>query len=215
VVASNFRDWGVMVDDQQATAPSPEPIISDIDVSNVNRSTHSNGTSEFGVWVAQTSDVQRIKTRNTAWAGLMCVGNYNDGSTFSDLDIDGPNYFGIGVYNEHYCYNARFTRYHFGPNLRRGVNCEWNNPVYRSAACIGVTFDDGTIDTTRVGANLDQGTQTTTIRNTHFVHQTCWAVNDYNNAGNGNMYDTSGNLYELEPGAVPYSTQHLYNCPGY
>jgi hypothetical protein len=62
-------------------------------------------------------------------------------------------------------------------------------------------FQDGRIQSTVVGLNMDAGTERTTIRRTAFVGQ-CWAA-IADNQGIGNLYDTTGNDYSGLPAGVP------------
>lgn len=211
IVARNFRDWGLLVDPNDASLhPASPPTIEDVSSANVSRPVprSSNGTSEACVWLGVTATVRRVKTRNCGWEGLW-VGSGTRESVFEDLDIDDS---GIGIYVEHFADHSTFRRVHVGPNVDRGATCEWDDPAWGSRpACTDNVFEDSTFDTRVVGVYLDEGTAHTTVRRSVFLHQRCAAIGDY--AGVGNLWDTSGNDYSrIAAGAVPVWTEHLYRC---
>ena len=212
VVARDFRDWGVIVDpDQPSYTPVTPPLLEDVDSANVTWPTPraSNGTAEACVWVGVKAVVRRLKARNCAWEGLW-VGTGTRDSVFEDLDL---NDVGIGVYVEHFAANTTFRRIHAGPNVDRGLTCEWADPAWGSrAACSDNVIENSYFDTRVIGVYLDQGTIRTTVRNSTFVHQRCGAIGNY--AGVGNLWDTTGNDYgSIAAGAVAVYTHHLYSCP--
>jgi hypothetical protein len=211
IAVRNVRDWGVLVDPNDASLhPADPPTIEDIDSANVSRPVprSSNGTSEACVWLGVTATVRRIKTRNCAWEGLW-VGSGTRDSVFEDLDIDNS---GIGIYVEHFASGSTFRRARVGPNVDRGATCEWDDPAWgRRAACTDNVFEDSTFDTRLVGVYLDEGTVHTTVRRSVFLNQRCGAIGDYR--GLGNLWDTAGNDYRgLAAGAVRVWTDHLYDC---
>ena len=211
VVAKDFLDWGVMVDTNVSSyTPAVPPVLEDINAANVTWPTPraSNGTAEACVWVGVKAVVKRIKARNCAWEGLW-VGTGTRGSVFEDLDL---NDVGIGVYVEHFASNTFFRRIHAGPNVDRGLTCEWADPAWGTrAACTDNVIEDSYFDTRVLGVYLDEGTTRTTVRNSVFVHQRCGAIGNY--AGFGNLWDTTGNNYSgILAGAVPVYTHHLYSC---
>jgi hypothetical protein len=212
VVARDFRDWGVIVDPNTASyTPATPPVLEDVDSANVSWPTAraSNGTAEACVWVGVKAVVRRLKARNCAWEGLW-VGTGTRDSVFEDLDLNETD---IGVYVEHFASHTTFRRIHAGPNVVRGLTCEWADPAWDSrAACSDDVIENSYFDTKVVGVYLDQGTTRTTVRNTTFVNQRCGAIGNY--AGVGNLWDTSGNDYgSIASSAVAVYTHHLYSCP--
>jgi hypothetical protein len=211
VVARDFRDWGVILDPNQSSyTPAVPPVVEDVDSANVTWPTPraSNGTAEACVWIGVKAVVRRIKTRNCAWEGLW-VGSGTRDSVFEDLDVNDS---GIGIYIEHFASNTTFRRIHAGPNVDRGVTCEWADPAWGTRpACTDNVFESSYFDTRVIGVYLDEGTVRTTVRNSVFVHQRCGAIGNY--AGVGNLWDTSGNDYSgILTSAVPVYTHHLYSC---
>jgi hypothetical protein len=211
VVARDFRDWGVIVDPNQASyTPTTPPLLEDVDSANVSWATPraSNGTSEACVWVGVKAVVHRLKARNCAWEGLW-VGTGTRNSVFEDLDLNDT---GIGIYVEHFATASTFRRIHAGPNVDRGATCEWADPAWGGvAACTDDLFENSTFDTRVIGVYLDQGTTRTTVRGSVFMHQSCGAIGNYQ--GVGNLWDTTGNDYAgILPSAVPVYTGHLYSC---
>jgi hypothetical protein len=211
VAARDFLDWGVIADPNEASfTPAAPPVLEDIDSENVSWPTPraSNGTAEACVWVGVKAVVRRIKARNCAWEGLW-VGGGTRGGVYEDLDLNDT---GIGVYVEHFATNTTFRRIHAGPNVNRGLTCEWDDPAWGSrAACSDDVIEDSYFDTHVIGVYLDEGTTRTTVRNSTFVHQHCGAIGNY--AGVGNLWDTSGNDYtSMAASAVPVYTHHLYSC---
>jgi len=124
---------------------------------------------------------------------------------------------GTGVYLEHFVRSSIFRRLQAGPNVTRGLTCEWADPGWGSQpACVGNVIDESFFDTDAIGVYLDEGTVGTTVRNSIFAGQ-CWAA-IVNYKGVNNLYDTTGNDYSrLRAGAVPVSNDHdrlLPNCRG-
>jgi hypothetical protein len=211
VVARHFRDGGIIVDPNVASyTPTTPPVLEDVDASNVTWPTPqgSNGTAEACVWVGVKAVVRRLKARNCAWEGLW-VGGGTRNSVFEDLDLNDT---ATGIYVEHFAANTTFRRIHAGPNVDRGVNCEWADPAWGSRqACTDDVFESSYFDTRTIGVYLDEGTTRTTVRGSVFIHQSCAAIGNY--AGIGNLWDTTGNDYSgILAGAVPVYTGHLYSC---
>jgi hypothetical protein len=110
--------------------------------------------------------------------------------------VDRPD--GNAIYNEHNTVGDIFQRFNLGPYMNEGFSCEWN---YGSGtgACSNTVFQDGTIDSRKVGVFLDQGQVANIVRRVKFRHQSCAAIVD--NQGVGNAY--SDNDYSaLAAGAV-------------
>src|SRR5919198_901889 len=151
VVARDFRDWGLIVDPNQASyTPTTPPLLEDVDAANVTWPTRrgSNGTSEACVWVGVKAVVHRLKARNCAWEGLW-VGAGTRNSVFEDVDLNDT---GIGIYVEHFATNSTFRRIHAGPNVDRGATCEWADPAWGGVpACTDDVFESSTFDTRVIG----------------------------------------------------------------
>ena len=207
IIARNFVDWGVLVDENSLTATLSTPaLLEDLDLANV---THvvprsSNGTSEACLWIGNSATVRRVRTRNCAWEGVW-VGTATKDSLFEDIDVNDA---WVGLYLEHFSSNTTFQRMHVGPNIDTGLNCEWANPLWGSVpGCTDNIIQDSVFDTRTVGVNLDDGTIRTTVRRSTFLNQTWAGIGNYR--GVNNLYDTTGNDYSrIGPGAVPISTGH-------
>jgi hypothetical protein len=211
VVARQFVDWGVIVEPNDASfTPVTPPLLEDVDASDVTWATPraSNGRAEACLWLGVKAVVRRVKTRNCAWEGIW-VGTGTRDSLFEDLDVNDS---GIGVYVEHFATQTTFRRLHAGPNVDRGLTCEWADPAWGSKpACSNDIVEQSYFDTRVIGVYLDQGTIGTTVRSSTFVHQSCGAIGNY--LGVGNLWDTTGNDYSgIAAGAVPIFTGHLYAC---
>ena len=96
------------------------------------------------------------------------------------------------MYLEHFVRSSIFRRLQAGPNVTRGLTCEWADPGWGSQpACVGNVIDESVFDTDAIGVYLDEGTVGTTVRNSIFAGQ-CWAA-IVNYKGVNNLYDTTGN----------------------
>lgn len=206
IVASNFTSDGISVD----SYPDPvtfdqRPLLTDINVSGVSRSTpkSSDGTSEACVWLGTPVTLQRAKLRNCAWDGLW-TGFNGRGSTYSDVDVDNTP---TGVYMEHFTTSSTFNRLHVGSDVRIGVNCEWDDPSWGSKpASVDNVIENSSIQASRVGVYMDEGTTGTVVKNSMFKGESAAAIVDYK--GVGNSY--SGNNYSgIAKTAVAVSKSHL------
>jgi hypothetical protein len=209
VVARNFTGYGVLVDRNSVeSAVAVPPLLEDLDLANVSRSVprSSNGRAEACLWVGNTAVVRRVRTRDCAWEGIW-AGTSAHGALFEHLDVDDS---GIGVYVEHFARGTTFQRMRIGPNVNKGVNCEWADPSWGSRpACVDNVIQDSYFDTRVAGVYLDEGTMRTTVRRSVFVNQAWAAIGDYR--GVGNLADTQGNDYRgIAPGAVPLTDKHIY-----
>ena len=216
VDAHNFRSFGVIVDANRPDhAVAHPPVLTDITAAYVGWSPpqSSRGTAEACVWIGNTSVVRRIEVHDCAWEGLW-VGTAATNALFEDVRVWNE---GTGVYLEHFVRSSIFRRLQAGPNVTRGLTCEWADPGWGSQpACVGNVIDESFFDTDAIGVYLDEGTVGTTVRNSVFAGQ-CWAA-IVNYKGVNNLYDTTGNDYSrLRAGAVPVSNDHdrlLPNCRG-
>jgi hypothetical protein len=215
VIARHFRSYGVIVDtNKRDAAVSRPPLVEDVDAAYVSWSPprSSNGTAEACVWIGNTAVVRRIRAHDCASEGLW-VGMAASNALFEDIRVTNIE---IGVYVEHFAHSSTFRRLQIGPNVLRGLTCEWADPAWGSQpACVDNVIEQSLFDTQTVGVYLDKGTTGTTVRNSTFANQ-CWAaIGNYQ--GINNLYDTSGNEYSgLLPGAVPISADHYYQsakCP--
>lgn len=212
VVARHFRDWGVIVDEN---VPDPQisrpPLITDIDAAYVSWANPraSNGTAEACVWIGNTAIVRRVRVHDCAWEGFW-AGTAARNALFEDIRVTND---AIGLYLEHFVRSSIFRRLQIGPNVRRGLICEWADPGWDSQpACVDNVIELSTFNTSVVGVYLDEGTSRTTVRSSTFVNQ-CWAgIGNFK--GVDNLYDTSANNYRgLLSGAVPISTEHYTSVP--
>ena len=212
VVARHFRDWGVMVDEN---VPDPQisrpPLITDIDAAYVSWETPaaSNGRAEACVWIGNTAIVRRVRVHDCAWEGLW-AGTAARNALFEDIRVTNN---AIAIYLEHFVRSSTFRRLQIGPNVRRGVICEWADPGWGSQpACVDNVIEQSTFNTSVVGVYLDEGTVGTTVRSSTFFNQ-CWTgIGNYK--GVNNLYDTSANNYSgLHTGAIPISTEHYESPP--
>jgi hypothetical protein len=112
---------------------------------------------------------------------------------------------------EHFTRGTIFQRMRVGPNVDKGMNCEWADPSWDSLpGCTDNLIQDSYFDTRVAGVYLDEGTTRTTVRRSIFVNQKWAAIGDYR--GIDNLGDTYGNDYRgLAPGAVPVSDAHIYS----
>ena len=208
-ITRHFRSWGVIVDANGRDTPvGRPPLLEDVDAAYVSWSPprSSNGTAEACVWIGNTAVVRRVRAHDCAWEGLW-VGTAASNALFEDIRMTDV---GIGVYLEHFVNSATFRRLQIGPNVNRGLTCEWADPKWDSQpACVDNVVEQSSFDTQIVGVYLDAGTTRTTVRSSTFANQ-CWAAIG-NFRGVDNLHDTSGNDYSaLRPGAVPISADHYY-----
>lgn len=206
VAVQNFTDYGIYADAYPSYGPLRRPmLLTDLDARNVSRPVprSSNGTAEACIWVGSSAVVQRVRAVSCSWMGLW-TGTGSTNSTLSSISVDQTP---VGMYAEHYTRRTTFERFHLGPNVRTGVVCEWDNPkTGGKPACVDDVFADGTIDSTKTGVYLDEGTTRTTVRDVRFIHQARAGIVDYR--GQGNVF--SGNDFsQIARGAVPVSHDAL------
>lgn len=192
--------------------------VSDLTIDGVSRSTPgaSNGTAEAGLWVGHPvrNGVSRIKVRNVSWSGIETVNNAWD-TRFSDLDIDmsGARAAGVGVYMEHYTWNAIFENFSI-VGARTGFNGEWADPATGGKpGANAVTIRNGIIDSAgstlggrQAGIYLDEGTFQTTVTGVTFTNQNWAGIGAYKTTGDNTF---TGNTYRLGATAVPLATDHI------
>lgn len=215
-----FTDTGLRASDNHNVAYGKPTArikhISDIYVDGVRRPTPggSNGTGEAGVWIGHpvVDGVQRIKVRNSSWSGIETVNNSWD-THFSDLDIDmkGPHVSaGIGLALEHFAYFNVYRNFTIAG--APAVTCEWDDPAWGGiSACHHVIFERGLVDAAGFpgrtsGFYLDQGSESTTIRNVTFRNQSWAGIAAYKNVGTNRF--TGNDFSALLPGAVTVSRDH-------
>jgi hypothetical protein len=177
----------------------------------------TDGKAEAGIWVGHPVDngVKRVKIRNVSTSGIETVNNSWD-TTFSDIDIDmtcACTYFGVGVYLEHYNYHNIFDS--FSIVARTGFNGEWDYGTTGNSGAHYTTIKNGTLTALTdpvhhtVGVYLDEGTEATTITGVTFKNQNWAAVGAYLNNKSGTVNTISGNTYQLLPGAIEFTTNHM------
>ena len=192
VVVRRFRDFGVLVDANDADRPEQrDPFaISDLDVADIARPTpgSSMGRSEACVWIGDAGSLRRVRARSCAWSGLW-TGTATRRASFESIDVDRAR---TGVYVEHFTSDSTFRRLRIGPRVRVGLTAEWADPVWgRRPASVGNVIEDSRFESRLVGVYLDEGTTRTTVRRSSFANQTWGAIGDYRgkeNATYGNDY---------------------------
>jgi hypothetical protein len=223
LVLTDFTDTGIRASDNVTVAyGSSTPVIdtiTDVSVSTIGRAAPgtSNGTAEAGLWIGHPvrNGVHRIKIRNVAISGIEAVNNAWD-TTYTDLDIDltgSKEAVGVGIYLEHYAYNLVFDGFTI-KGVHTGLNAEWADPAWDGrAAAHGTTIENGTIDAAgwtlpghTAGVYLDEGTDSTTVRNVTFRNQNWAGIGAFKVVGT-NSFTRNG--FQLEPGASRVSTSHI------
>jgi hypothetical protein len=210
IVAQHFTDYGVALT-PAGGVPSVKPIVEDIDARYVARAIpgSADGTAEACIWIGVPASVRRIRGRDAGWMALWTGSDCQD-SIFEDITLDGAPH--AGHYVEHFTKRCTFSRFNIGPTVATGINYEWDDGIAGNGASYDNVHQDGRIETTLVGAFMDQGTTRTTIRRTTFVGQSWACIGNYMNSANGNLYDTTGNDYSgKDGGAVDISTDHVPN----
>ena len=206
VVVDGIRDYGVLVDPGDPGYRARRPyLLEDVAVSHVARPVRgsSNGRAEACFWLGSRGVARRISAQGCGLAGIW-TGSANTRSLIQDAEIDWTP---VGLYLEHFTRDGVFERLHIGPNVRRGVNAEWADPVWGGRpASVGNVFRDSTFATSLVGVYLDEGTTRTSVLRCTFSGQSWAGIGSYLGIGNrfgGN--DFGGILL----GAVPISFAHL------
>ena len=184
---AHFTDVGLRASDNVLAAEgSWTPrlnTVTDISVNDVAATVpgSSDGRGEAGVWIGEpvVNGVHRIRVRDTAWSGIETCNNSWD-TDFTDLDIDmsgQPSGRGVGIYLEHFSRSDSFSRFRI-TGARIGYNAEWDLGVSGNAGAHNVVISHGTIDATgapssqTTGVFLDEGTQSTTVKDVRFIGQT-------------------------------------------
>jgi hypothetical protein len=210
VVVRGFRDFGVLVDANDANRPRQrEPFrISDLDVADIARPTpgSSMGRSEACVWIGDSGSLRRVRARSCAAAGLW-TGTATRGAHFESIDVDRAS---TGVYIEHFTSDSTFRALRVGPRVRVGLNAEWADPDWgRRPASDGNVIEDSRFESRLVGVYLDEGTTRTTVRRSTFANQTWGAVGDFRGKENviyGNDYGGAAVRHDhLSSPALPAS----------
>lgn len=167
--------------------------ISDIvtqDIGNVPPT--SDGTSEAGIWIGQTVDLNRVVCDGSwegLWTGAMCADSILQNITVGKRDGHGGYTNGAGasagIYCEHFTRRSTFKNFDVHPLGKIGIISEWWYADSTYAPFVHTEFPDAlagkagschnTYDTGRVfcpaggkGVFLDAGTWGTQIRNVTF-----------------------------------------------
>ena len=217
--ARNFNGYGFLVDSNDTSyVPTIPPIVEDIYGENcvfkTNAQIESNGQAEAAVWAGTTGTYRRIHAhvadgyitggRGQAWYGFWGGTRLYD-SLVEDVYVDGQIAF--GVYLEHTSHNCVFNRMQTALPVNVGFHCEWTHPEDPVPTNKDHLVQDSWFDSTCAGVHLDEGTETTTVRRSVFRYQASAAIDNYANAGRGNLYDLGGNDYTMiGGGAVSIST---------
>jgi hypothetical protein len=205
----DFTDVGLRTSTNHIDATTIKRIR-DIYVNGVTRVpvNSSNGTAEAGLFIGHKviEHVRRVKVRNVSWSGIEPVNACYD-TEFSDLDIDMagiPTGTRVGVYLEHYSWGSKFLKF-LVVGCKTGFNCEWDSGS--GPAAKNVLFAYGEIVGGKAGINLDDGSGPgNAIDHVSFKGQTWAAVGAYKNKPNPVITNCT---YQLPPGAVQFSTNHI------
>ena len=202
VVVRRFRDFGVLVDANDADRPEQrDPFaISDLDVADIARPTpgSSMGRSEACVWIGDSGSLRRVRARSCAWSEL-----WTDTATrrarFDSIDVDRAR---TGVYIEHFTTDSTFRSLRIGPRVRVGLTAEWADPAWgRRPASVGNVIENSRFESRLVGVYLDEGTTRTTVRRSSFANQTWGAIGEYRGKENA--------IYGNDYGGAPVRHDHL------
>lgn len=128
------------------------------------------GTQEHGIFIGETTLVDRVRLRDVAWSGILVADSTKllNRVTLRDIDVDdqGSNEdgWGAGVGFEAGNDGSTLREFCIGPNVRRGVHAEWS---HKGAAQdnMNITIADGWSRAEYIGISLDAGTLDTTIDN--------------------------------------------------
>lgn len=206
VRARNFLSNGIAADANSQSLVLAAPLLmEDLDVSGVSRPVpkSSNGTAEACVWVGNNGTVRRVRVSACAWMGIWTGTNLRN-SLFEHLTIESTP---VGIYMEHYTTASTFQRMRIASTVSTGILCEWADPAWGSRpGCVDNVIQDSTIESTRAGVYLDEGTTRVTIRRVRFLNQRWAAIGDYK--GVGNSY-TENDYSGIAAGAVPISFSHM------
>lgn len=233
--ARNFHENGFRVDsNSRASVPTVPPILEDLYAENCvyqNAAHGSNGTCESGFWVGCKAVLNRLWAHQTddyvtvtgpapwntkqGWQGLWLGTNALD-MTVNDLLVTGQITFGTygyGPLNSDDASTITFNRAETTRPVNVGFWLEWDNPAaLHHPNNQNVIVQDSYFDSACGGWGSDQGTKNCTVRRTTFVGQTGFAINSYLPGAN-NLYDTSGNNYNLNGGIQSGTGYHLnYPC---
>lgn len=120
---------------RNGSAPDAFDVITleDLDIARISRPVPGSAlgvSAELGINVGHTCAIRRVKIRDCAWAGVAFV-NEVSGWFIEDFDIDrcGFGLFelgSVGIYCEH-SYFGTIRRGYLGPDMKVGINCEWNS----------------------------------------------------------------------------------------
>lgn len=126
------------------------------------------GTQEHGIFIGETTRVDRARIRDVAWSGILVGDNQKPISriTLRDIDVDdqGSNEdgWGAGVGFEAGADGATLEQFCIGPDVRRGVHAEWDHDGTRPEN-VDITIADGWSRAKYYGVTLGAGTLDTTI----------------------------------------------------
>lgn len=129
----NFIDVGISAFRNGSGPNDFETIVlEDIVVENVSRPVPGSAgglNAELAFYLGHRFELRRFRIRDCAWAGVGLINEVN-GWVVEDGDIDrvGWGYFvggSVGIYCEH-CHDGDIRRILLGPEMKVGINCEWN-----------------------------------------------------------------------------------------
>lgn len=197
VEIKNFLSWGIFASDYPTQQDPAIPIIiEDVIVRNISRqpSGNSNGTAEAGIWIGNTANVSRVRIQHCGWTCIWTGSACND-SVFSDLQMD--HSLVAGIYIENVTRRSVFKKFVIGPNIKTGVNSEWNNDDPAKGGDSN-QIQEGLIDSTRVGVCFDAGTKNSTVSSVTFRNSSKAGIGMYLSP----TCSYSGCIFDL-PSGVP------------
>jgi hypothetical protein len=196
---------GFTRDGIRAKTGSGRVILRDLDIRDIERPGPAtyNGTAEAGIFMDTAATIERVRVRDAYWMG---IGTYANDITIRDLDVDGSI---VGVYLEHYTHRLVLEYFHIGPDNKKGINFESENPArYKGGpTTVDALIQDGVVEAHRVGAAVNDGQKNPTIRRVTFRGQCGAAIVANRPRSTGEVYvdnDFSG----IRPGAVEMTSKH-------
>ena len=217
-VIENFIDNGVFAY-RNGSGPDDFDLMTfeDLDISNVARPVPGSAggvNAEAGLYIGHRFVARRIRIRDVAWTGIALVNEVNDWSIEDgDFDNIGWGLFeagSVGVYCEE-SHDGVICRSIFGPNIKVGVNCEWNggdtDPYENDyvARNHSITIQNCTFNTYKMGVHFDVTVQDCLVQNCHFTRSWLAAVLD-----NNEFPDATGD-FEPPDGVSPIESTNTFD----
>jgi hypothetical protein len=176
-------------------------VLRDLDIRDIELPGPKDrrGRAEAGIFMDNAGTIERVRVRDAYWMG---IGTYADDITVRDLDVDGSI---AGVYLEHYTHRFVLENFYIGPDNKKGINFEWDNPrAYGGKpTTVDALIQDGVIEARIVGVAVNDGQKNPTVRRVMFRGQCGAAIVGYRSRSTGEVYvdnDYSGikrNAFEV------------------